>query len=80
MEDNLGWKITIDRRRPLVEDDLQWRITLHGRQHLTQGSLTRAIWWAKQSNVMAFDTVEILVFQPRIGSNQNKLNDFQETN
>ena len=32
MEDKLGWKTTLDRRRPWMEDDFGWKIALDGRQ------------------------------------------------
>ena len=31
MEDDLGWKMTFDGRRPLVVEDLQMKTTFNGR-------------------------------------------------
>ena len=31
-EDDLRWKMTFDRRRPLMEDDPSWKTTFNGRR------------------------------------------------
>ena len=39
MEDNIIWKTTFDRRRPLVYDYFQWKMTLGGRQPSVEDDL-----------------------------------------
>ena len=32
MEEDLGWRTTLDEKQPWVEDDLEWIATLDGRR------------------------------------------------
>ena len=53
MEDDLGWKTTLEGRRPLMEDNLGLKMTLDGRQTWMEWTLDLVL------DYFLFDKVQV---------------------